>query len=39
VTRRDGELARHIRRLGDHELNELLLELPTSSYTTLVEIA
>jgi hypothetical protein len=39
VTRRDGELARHIRRLGNHELNELLLELPTSSYTTLVEIA
>ena len=24
---RDGELAHHIRRLGNHELNELLLHL------------
>src|SRR5215208_8047132 len=36
---RDGELAHHIRRLGNHKLNELLLQLPKSSFTALVEVA
>jgi hypothetical protein len=36
---RDGELARHIRRLGNHELNELLLQLPKASFAALVEVA
>jgi hypothetical protein len=36
---RDGELAHHIRRLGNHELNELLLQLPKASFTALVEVA
>ena len=39
MTRRVDQLARHIRRLGNHELNELLLELPKSSFTGLVEVA
>jgi hypothetical protein len=39
VSSRDGELARHIRRLGNHELNELLLQLPKPSFTALVEVA
>jgi hypothetical protein len=33
------ELARHIRRLGNHELNELLLQLPKATYAALVEVA
>src|SRR5215204_1375956 len=36
---RDGELAHHIRRLGNHELNELLLHLPKPSFAALVEVA
>ena len=36
---RDSELARHIRRLGNHELNELLLQLPKASFAALVEVA
>ena len=39
MSRRDGELARHIRRLGNHELNELLLQLPKASFAALVEVA
>jgi hypothetical protein len=39
VTRRDDELTRHIRRLGNHELNELLLQLPKPSFAALVEVA
>jgi hypothetical protein len=39
VSRRDGELAHHIRRLGSHELNELLLHLPKRSFAALVEVA
>jgi hypothetical protein len=39
VTGRDGELARHIRRLGNHELNELLLQLPKPTFTALVQVA
>jgi hypothetical protein len=39
VTRQVDELARHVRRLGNHELNELLLELPKSLFAALVEVA
>jgi hypothetical protein len=38
MTRHVDELARHIRRLGNHELNELLLELSQPSFAALVEI-
>jgi hypothetical protein len=33
------ELAAHVRRLGNHELNELLLQLPKPSFTALVVVA
>jgi hypothetical protein len=36
---RDDQFAAHIRRLGNHELNELLLELPKPSFAALVEVA
>ena len=39
MTRHVDELARHIRRLGNHELNELLLELSQLSFAALVEVA
>jgi hypothetical protein len=39
MSSRNGELARHIHRLGNHELNELLLQLPKPSFTALVEVA
>jgi hypothetical protein len=39
VSRRDDQLARHIRRLGNHELNELLIQLPKVSFAALVEVA
>ena len=39
MSRRDGELAHHIRRLGNHELNELLLQLLKASFAALVEVA
>jgi hypothetical protein len=39
VRRRDGQLAGHIRRLGNHALNELLLELPKPHFAALVELA
>jgi hypothetical protein len=39
VTRQVDELARHIRRLGNHELNELVLQLPKASFAALVEVA
>ena len=39
MTRKVDELARHIRRLGNHELNELLLQLPQPTFTALVEVA
>jgi hypothetical protein len=39
VTRPTDELARHVRRLGNHELNELLLELPKPCFAALVEVA
>jgi hypothetical protein len=39
VTRHVDELARHIRRLGNHELNELLLQLPKPRFAALAEVA
>jgi hypothetical protein len=39
MTRQVDELARHVRRLGNHELNELLLQLPKASFAALVEVA
>jgi hypothetical protein len=39
VTRHVDELARHIRRLGNHELNELLIRLPKPCFAALVEAA
>ena len=39
MTRQVDQLARHIRRLGNHELNELLLQLPKTSFAALVEVA
>ena len=33
------ELGRHVRRLGNHELNELLLQLPKPLFAALVEVA
>ena len=39
MTRQVDELARHIRRLGNHELNELLLQLPKPRFAALVEVA
>jgi hypothetical protein len=39
VTRQVDELARHVRRLGNHELNELLLQLPKPLFAALVELA
>jgi hypothetical protein len=38
MTRVD-ELVRHVRRLGNHELNELLLQLPKPCFAALVEVA
>jgi hypothetical protein len=39
VSRQVDQLARHIRRLGNHALNELLLQLPPASFAALVEAA
>ena len=39
MTRRVDELARHVRRMGNHELNELLLQLPKPNFAALVEAA
>jgi hypothetical protein len=39
VTLHVDELARHVRRLGNHELNELLLELSKPCFAALVEAA
>jgi hypothetical protein len=39
VTRHADELARHVRRLGNHQLNELLLQLPKARFAALVEVA
>jgi hypothetical protein len=37
VSRRHDELAAHLRRLGNHALNELLLQLPKPRFAALVE--
>jgi hypothetical protein len=39
MTRQVDELARHVRRLGNHELNELLLQLSKPNFAALVEVA
>ena len=39
MSRREDQLAAHVRRLGNHELNELLLQLPKASFAALVEVA
>ena len=39
MTRHVDELARHVRRLGNHELNELLLQLPKPLFAALAEVA
>jgi hypothetical protein len=39
VSRPDDQLAAHVRRLGNHALNELLLELPKARFAALVEVA
>ena len=39
MTRQVDELARHVRRLGNHELNELLLELPKPLFAARVAVA
>jgi hypothetical protein len=39
VTRQVDELACHVRRLGNHALNELLLQLPKPCFAALVEVA
>src|SRR5918994_4698313 len=39
MTRQVDELARHVRRLGNHELNELLVQLPKPCFAALVEVA
>jgi hypothetical protein len=39
VSRRVDQLGRHVRRLGNHALNELLLQLPPASFAALVDVA
>jgi hypothetical protein len=39
VTRQVDELARHVRRLGNHELNEVLIQLPKPCFAALVKVA
>jgi hypothetical protein len=39
MSRHVDHLARHVRRLGNHELNELLLELSKPTFAALVEAA
>jgi hypothetical protein len=39
VTRQVDDLAAHVRRLGNHELNELLIQLPKPRFVALVEVA
>jgi hypothetical protein len=39
VSRQGDQLAAHIRRLGNHALNELLVQLPKPRFAALVEIA
>jgi hypothetical protein len=37
VSGRDDQLAAHVRRLGNHALNELLVELPKARFAALVD--
>jgi hypothetical protein len=39
MSHRVDQLARHVRRLGNHELNELLIQLPKPRFAALVEVA
>jgi hypothetical protein len=39
VTRHDAQLAAHVRRLGNHALNELVLQLPKPCFAALAEVA
>jgi hypothetical protein len=39
MTRHVDELAAHVRRLGSHDLNELLVQLPKPRFAALVEVA
>jgi hypothetical protein len=39
MTRQVDELASHVRRLGNHELNELLVQLAKPCFAALVEVA
>ena len=39
MSRREHELAAYVRRLGNHQLNELLLQLPKASFVALIEVA
>jgi hypothetical protein len=39
VSRHDDQLASHVQRLGNHELNELLLQLSPSRFAALVDAA
>jgi hypothetical protein len=39
VSRHDDQLAAHVRRLGNHVLNELLLQLPKPRFAALAEVA
>jgi hypothetical protein len=39
VSRQGDQLAAHLRRLGNHALNELLLQLPKPRFAALVRIA
>jgi hypothetical protein len=39
VSRHDDQLAAHLRRLGNHALNELLLQLPKPRFAALVQTA
>jgi hypothetical protein len=36
---RPDPLAAHVRRLGNHDLNELLIQLPKPTFAALVEVA
>jgi hypothetical protein len=39
MTHPDDQLAAHVRRLGNHALNELLLQLPKQRFAALVDVA
>jgi DNA-directed RNA polymerase subunit K/omega len=39
VSARAHQLAAHVRALGDHDLNDLLVELPPGRFAALVEVA